>query len=424
MSTAKIASELHTQMRAAAVDQPVGVIVRHKPGVFSAQRVVADAQVRHTYRLIPATALQVRPADIEALSRDDTVDYIWPDLPVHTCLPVSDVEAKLDVSVPRIQAPLVWQAGFRGQGMKIGVVDTGIDASHADFEGRVVAMKSFVGGDGTDDNGHGTHVASISAGTGVASSGKFQGVAPAASLYVAKVLDANGGGTMSGVMAGIEWAVDQGVHVINLSLGSNGPCDGTDALSTLCDEAVQQRGVVVCVAAGNEGPGASTVGSPGCARWVVTIGAVDDSDRVTSFSSRGPTSDGRIKPDLVFPGAGIVAAQAKGTALGAVIAPGYVQLSGTSMATPHATGSVALLLQAKSSLTPNQVKWALLTTALNLTENPNSQGSGRGDVFAAYQKIVSQTPPNLPEPPQPGTPGPGPQPIGCWEQIKRLFVGR
>jgi serine protease AprX len=222
-------------------------------------------------------------------------------------------------------------------------------------------------------------------------------------------------------MAGIEWAVDQGVHVINLSLGSDGACDGTDALSTLCDEAVRQHGVVLCAAAGNAGPGASTVGSPGCARWVVTIGAVNDADGVTNFSSRGPTSDGRVKPDLVFPGAGIVAAQADGTALGSIVAPGYIRLSGTSMATPHAAGSVALLLQAKPELTPNQVKWALLVAALELGTDPNAQGSGRGDVFAAYQKILSETPPDLPEPPQPGPPGPPPPPPGCLEQIRRLF---
>jgi serine protease AprX len=228
---------------------------------------------------------------------------------------------------------------------------------------------------------------------------------------------------MSGVMAGIEWAVDQDVHVINLSLGSDGPCDGTDALSTLCDEVVQQFGIVVCAAAGNAGPGTSTVGSPGCARWVITIGAVDDADQVTNFSSRGPTADGRVKPDVAFPGAGIVAAQADGTALGSVIAPGYVQLSGTSMATPHAAGSVALLLQAKPDLTPNQVKWALLTTALELGQDPNAQGSGRGDVFAAYQKIISETPPDLPEPPEPGPPGPQPQPPGCLEQIMQVLRG-
>jgi subtilisin family serine protease len=93
------------------------------------------------------------------------------------------------------------------------------------------------------------------------------------------------------------------------------------------------------------------------------------------------------------------------------------------MATPHAAGSVALLLQAKSDLTPNQTKWALLTTALELGENPNAQGSGRGDVFAAYQKIISETPPDLPDPPEPEPPGPLPPPSGCLEQVMRVFRG-
>jgi serine protease AprX len=417
MSTDKIASTLQAQMRAAALDAPIGVIVRHKEGVVSARAVAAaaGAEVTHTYKLVPATAMRVSPAGIQALSQDPTVDFIWPDLPVHTWL---------NQSVPHINVPQVWDLGFHGEGMKIGVVDTGIDPTHPDFAGRIAAKTSLVGGDGTDDNGHGTHVCSIAAGSGAASEGKYRGVAPAASLYVAKVLDANGSGSTSGVMAGVEWAVDQGVHVINLSLGSDGACDGTDALSTLCDQAVQQHGVVVCVAAGNAGPSAGTVGSPGCARWVITIGAADDSDVIANFSSRGPTADGRIKPDILFPGVNIVAAQAAGTSLGPVVAPHYIRLSGTSMATPHATGSAALLLQAKPDLTPNQVKWVLLTSAVNLGQPANSQGSGRADVFAAYQKATSGTVPDLPNPPVPG-PGDGnggtTPPIGCWEQIKQML---
>jgi subtilisin family serine protease len=418
MSTDKIASKLQTQMRAAALDAPIGVIVRHKEGVVSARAVAAaaGAEVTYTYKLVPASAMRVSPAGIEALSQDPTVDFIWPDLPVHTWL---------NQSVPHINVPQVWDLGFQGEGMKIGVVDTGVDPTHPDFAGRIAAKTSFVGGDGTDDNGHGTHVCSIAAGSGAASEGKYRGVAPAASLYVAKVLDANGSGSTSGVMAGVEWAVDQGVNVINLSLGSDGACDGTDALSTLCDQAVQQHGVVVCVAAGNAGPAAGTVGSPGCARWVITVGAADDSDVIASFSSRGPTADGRIKPDILFPGVNIVAAQAAGTSLGPVVAPHYIRLSGTSMATPHATGSAALLLQAKPDLTPNQVKWVLLTSAVDLGQPANSQGSGRADVLAAYQKAISGTVPDLPNPPVPGDGDGGGDgttpPIGCWEQIKQML---
>jgi serine protease AprX len=383
MASYKIAYDLQARMRSAAVAQPLGVIVRHRQGIFAAHAAAADAGVIHQYRLVSATAMRVPASRIEMLSQDDSVEYIWPDLPVHTCL---------DVSVPHVRAPQVWAAGLRGDGVKIGLMDTGIDPNHPDFAARIKGMASFVGGDGTDDNGHGTHVAGIAAGSGASSDGRYRGVAPGASLYIAKVLDENGSGSMSGVMAGIEWAVDQGVQVINLSLGGDMPGDGTDALSTLCDQVVRQLGIVICVAAGNSGPDISTIGAPGCARWVITVGAVDDADTMARFSARGPTSDGRFKPDIVFPGAGIISTQASGTTLGRNIAPGYVEMSGTSMATPHATGGAALLLQARPSLRPDEVKRALLAGAVNINDSPNAQGSGRGDLFAAYQRVVQPAP--------------------------------
>jgi serine protease AprX len=335
---------------------------------------------------------------------------IWYDEPVHTML---------DVSVPLIGAPQVWQAGFTGKGIKVGIVDTGIDPNHPDFAGRIAQMKDFTGEGPNDNHGHGTHVASIVGGTGAASDGKYKGVAPDCKYYTAKVLAGNGSGSTSWVMAGIEWAVQQGVAVINLSLGSDGACDGTDALSVLCDTAMD-RGVVMCIAAGNAGPGASTVGSPGCAKKVITIGATNDSDQVTSFSSRGPTSDGRVKPDVCFPGYQIVAARASGTSMGTPVNNYYTSASGTSMATPHATGACALLLEAKPGLSPQQIKDILMNTAKNLGLDPNTQGKGRAQVFAAYQSAIGQTPEPTPTP----TPTPTPPGNGCFDMLKNLLTGR
>ena len=384
----KISPDLELRMRSAAATQPLRIIVRHRefPTFMSAAARALRAgeiAIRRQYRLVSATALEIPAAHLDTLIQDDTVEYIWPDLPVHTCL---------DVSVPRIRAPQVWNLGLRGEGIRIAILDTGIDPQHPDFAGRITAMTSFVGGDGSDDNGHGTHVAGIAAGSGAASNGRFRGVAPAASLYVAKVLDANGDGLMSNVMAGIEWAVTQEVHVINLSLGGDTPGDGTDALSTLCDQVVHQIGIVICVAAGNNGPANSTIGAPGVARRVITVGAADETDHVAQFSSRGPTLDGRLKPDIVFPGTGIVSARAANARVGRPIQPHYAELSGTSMATPHATGAVALLLQANPNLKPEDVKRALLGGALDLNEMPTAQGSGRGDVLAAYQRAMRLVP--------------------------------
>jgi serine protease AprX len=415
-----ISPSLQQKMNAVPNDEPIAVIVRRKEGsMFSARaatRGVQPSSSEPSFTMIPAEAIRITPADIAALSQAEDVEHVWPDLPVHTCL---------NTSVPKISVPRVWsEAGLRGQGIKVAVVDTGLDDTHPDFAGRVMAMKSFVSDSARDDNGHGTHVAGTIAGSGAKSGGKYVGVAPEATLYIAKVLRANGGGSMSSVMAGIEWAVlEQQVQIINLSLGGSGPCDGTDALSTLVDEAVRQAGVVVCVAAGNEGPEERTVGSPGCARYVITVGAMTDNDAMARFSSRGPTSDGRTKPDIVFPGVNIIAPQAAGTRLGTVIEDGYVASDGTSMATPHASGVAALMLQANPQLKAEEVKTLMLAGAVSIGALPNEQGVGRGDAYLAYQKAVAAlpapTPTPQPEPepePQP-QPQPQPQPKGCLASL-------
>jgi serine protease AprX len=328
---------------------------------------------------------------------------------------------------------------LRGTGVKVAVIDTGIDEDHPDFTGRIVATQSFVGNTAHDDNGHGTHVAGIVAGSGAKSNGRYTGVAPEASLYIAKALRADGSGSMSLIMAAIEWAVlEQQVQVINLSLGSSVSCDGTDALSVLCDEAVSQAGVVMCVAAGNSGPRSRTIGSPGCARLVITVGASDGAGQIARFSSRGPTADGRIKPDIVFPGVAIAAPQAAGTQLGPVITEGYISIDGTSMATPHAAGVAALMLQANPALNAEEIKTRMLASAVSLGAEPNAQGVGRGNAYKSYLLATGEVqPPPSPEPePPPPTPIPEPEPPpptpipeppppqGCLASLTSLFSGR
>lgn len=391
-----------SRLAASPADQPVPVIVRYKSAEARAvaqRKSVAGMAMGEQFELIPAQAVLATPAAILDLASDPLVETVWEDLPVHTML---------DVSVPLVNAPKLWDLGFEGEGIKVAVVDTGIDAEHPDLEGRILLAKDFTGAspEAKDGNGHGTHVASTIAGSGAASGGKYIGVAPDAQLLVAKVLRDDGSGMTSQVMAGVDWAVQQGAHVINLSLGADGSCDGTDAMSAICDAAVA-AGVVVCVAAGNAGPGAATVGSPGCARQVITVGATNDADKVTSFSSRGPTKDGRVKPDVCFPGYGIVAARAKGTRMGTPVDAFYTSANGTSMATPHASGAAALLLQAHPGLTPAQVKERLMATAVDLGVDANTQGKGRGDILAAHQFTA---PPPTPEPEPEPTPEPTPEP--------------
>jgi subtilisin family serine protease len=373
MPGAKMAAPLATLLDRALPGQPFPVIIQFRAAARLRQALVADLAVSYTYSLLPAMALLASADRIARLAQDPDIERIWLDLPVHTWL---------DTSVPLLGVPKAWATGLRGKGMTIAVVDTGADVTHPDLAGRVIATMDFTGQGFSDGHGHGTHVCGIAAGSGAASGGKYTGVAPEASLMVAKVLKADGAGFTSDVMAGLEWAVDQRAHVINLSLGSSGPADGTDALSAACD-AAWGRGVVVCVAAGNDGPGSGTVGSPGSARKVITVGATDDVDAIAGFSSRGPTQDGRQKPDICCPGVGIAAPRAAGTAMGSAVDDRYTRASGTSMATPHASGAAALILQANPAFTPDQVKGRLMETAKNLGLDGNTQGAGRASVATA-----------------------------------------
>lgn len=406
----KIAPPLTRALGKALPGQPVPVIVRfrEKARLRVSREVVVGLTISYAYTLLPALALQAIAERIREIAADPDVETVWLDLPVHTCL---------DASAPLIGAPAVWATGVQGRGITIGVVDTGVDTAHPDLASRVAATRDFTGQGFGDGHGHGTHVCSIAAGSGVASGGRYIGVAPEAALAVAKVLRDEGSGMSSDVMAGLEWAMGQGARVVNMSLGATGPCDGSDAISAAVDAAWQQ-GVVICAAAGNEGPGAGSVGSPGCARGVITVGASDDADAVAAFSSRGPTLDGRQKPDICLPGSGIVAARARGTMMGAPVDERYTSASGTSMATPHASGAVALLLCANPKLTPDQVKARLMETARSLGVEGNVQGSGRANVAAA-QGLSPKEPPVTDPPVTP--PGQG---LGCVPTALRTLFRR
>jgi len=360
-------------------------------------------KVKRTFSIIPAAVMRVDKDSIYRLATLDFVDKIWPN---------AKVRALLDTSVADIGATYVWETyGYDGSGITIAIIDTGIDASHValddldddpnTWDPKVIAFKDFINGlddldpsdgmDAYDDNGHGTHVAGIAAGTG-APDYLYIGVAPKANLVGIKVLDESGSGTLESVIAGIEWAVENkdtyNIRVINLSLGASLiQNDGTSPVAIAVDKAVLS-GIVAAVAAGNEGPRPNSISSPGDAHLAITVGAAFDSGEgnkgaVASFSSQGPTDDGRIKPDITAPGVYIMAPEANtGT--------GYIEHSGTSMATPHIAGVVALLLQADPNLDPAQVKYILTrTTQVDYySGNPdNTEGYGYVDVATAIEMI-------------------------------------
>lgn len=429
MHTEKFSTQVWDAIeQARAANEELRVIVRFQDGASqrSIGRITAGRaaiKVNQEFSLIAATALTLAPAALDDLTESDEVEEVWLD---------EVVQILLDVSTPHIRAPQVWeQMRNDGEGITICVVDTGIDATHPDFAGRVGLTADFSGkGSALDGNGHGTHVASTAAGTGAASGGKYVGVAPGATIMAAKTLSDNGSGRMSSVMAGLEWAAQNGADVLNLSLGSRGSSDGSDALSTMCN-AVVDLGKIMVVAAGNSGPRQATIGSPGAADKVITVGASTDQDSVARFSSRGPTADGRVKPDLVAPGSKIVAARAAGTSVGQIVDDHYTGASGTSMSTPHVAGLCALMLRADRSLGPSDLKKMLMATSvdINSTElelyeaDKNIQGDGRVDALTAvkYAETGQQPPPHKPSLPVPSPPPSPDPPAGCLAAPLRLF---
>jgi serine protease AprX len=269
----------------------------------------------------------------------------------------------------------------------IAVIDTGIDAAHADFAGgKVIGWHDFVSErpEPYDDNGHGTHVASIAAGH---RDGGTDGVAPGASLVGLKVLAANGAGRTSDIAAALQWCIDNrerlGIRVINMSLGSEGSSSGRDFGSRMVDRAVA-AGIVVVAVAGNEGPDTPSIGSPGAAASAITVGSMADPGKggfaLSPFSSRGPTRDGRVKPDIIAPGEAILAANAN-------TGDGYTRHSGTSMAAPFVAGVAALMLDANPALTPEELRDRLERTAIDFGApgKDNEYGAGRLDAFTAIR---------------------------------------
>ncbi|MBI3190134.1 S8 family serine peptidase [archaeon] len=308
----------------------------------------------------------------------------------------------LDIAVPLINTGSFLANNFNGSGIKVCVLDTGVNKTHPALISRVVAEKDFVTTDSDGDNpadfhGHGTHVAGI-----VASNDSiYRGVAFGSSILNAKVFSSTSGSATTGsIISGIDWCISQGANILTLSLGGKDEQnDGSDVLSQYVDLAADQ-GKVVTIAAGNSGPSGDTscrtnrdssgssysVCEPGLAHKAITVGSTQTSkytgntnDGLSGFSSRGPASDNRIKPDVTAPGQVITSSWING---------GYNSISGTSMATPVVAGLSALILQARN-VSPEEVKTLLMNTAVDLgsTGKDNSYGAGRVNASRVFDEI-------------------------------------
>ncbi len=385
----------------AGITQPsrVPVIISFVSGASENDkiRIVASAEgeVKHKYSIINGMAAVVPQARMRELQKDPLVLSV--DL---------DIEVKaIDIDADRqVGADQVWIAGNTGQGIPVAILDTGIDNSHPEFSGRISKCHSEITNTDTcnDQNSHGTHAAGIAGAAGnlgTSDSARAKGVAPNISLYIDQVLNASGSGTVSGVIAGIDWAAANGAKVISMSLSTDpvvttepncdNPSYGFSSLRDAINNAVTQ-GVTVVVAAGNSGPNQG-VGAPACISSTIAVGAVASTDIIASFSSRGgPMADHGI----VAPGVNIFS----------TLPGGYGTKSGTSMATPIVSGTVALMIKTNSSLSPTSptdqpIRSILFNTTCNQNTNPSCPtgtvpdtvyGYGRVDALKAY---IAATPP-------------------------------
>jgi serine protease AprX len=435
----KIAPDVPQSNANATVD----VIVQYKtpPSKNELKQLGPYGQIKKQYSVINGINITLSVGTIQALALDPNILYISPN---------RKSKGAVDISTATVNTGLVWSYGFTGTGVGVAVIDSGMnsksDFNNANGTSRIVYSESLVAGlDASDQYGHGTHVAGIVGGDGANSTGPafsrtFKGVAPNVNLIDLRVLDQNGSGNESDVIAGIQRAVDlkdtYGIRVINLSLGH--PVYESYTLDPLCQavESAWRAGIVVVVAAGNYGrdnsmgtKGYGTIASPGNDPLVITVGATNakqtaspSDDSIATYSSKGPTLiDHIVKPDLVAPGNAVVSTLASPNCTLAANYPStritysvyesgvsgnsvdYLRLSGTSMATPVVSGAAALLIQKNPSLTPDQIKARLMKTARKILPSYMSGydriynalymnqadiftvGAGYLDIFAALQ---------------------------------------
>jgi len=299
-----------------------------------------------------------------------------------------EVQIALDNAIGIHHVDTVWDFGYTGEGITIAIIDTGIDPLHVglnDFDDdpttadpKVIAFYDALdesGDDGSgetepyDDQGHGSHCAGISSGTGSVDESPlsdgatpYRGVAPGSSLVGVKVLDSGGSGSFAEVMKGMEWTIDNqekyNIRAASMSLGGVWLVELTqeqeERITHLANEMVA-AGISLMIAAGNSG-GYGTIGTPGAAKDVITVGSTEDSKELAVYSSKGPTHEGQIKPNVAAIGSAVMSVEANsGNA--------YASYSGTSMATPMVAGMAALLLQANPDLQPLMVRSILESTA-------------------------------------------------------------
>lgn len=350
--------------------------------------------IKYKLPMIDAYVIEVEETQLEIIKSMDGLISVEMD---------THITAQMNRVGEIIESKWAHEHGYLGKNIGVAIVDTGITL-HKDFvEGessRVIAFEDFINQqkEPYDDNGHGTHVAGIIGGSGYSSKGKYVGVAPACNFIGVKVLDNRGDGNISDVLAGLQWIIDNrkqyNIRIVNISVGTSSK-DNLDENSLLVQgvNAVWDSGIIVVVAAGNNGPGPMSISTPGISRKVITVGSSDDNvavevfgNRTKDYSGRGPTPYCIKKPDIVAPGSNIIScnisrfvahSRNSGLLYNSNDSPMmYTIKSGTSMATPVVSGAIALLLSAHPELSNREVKLKLRNSAVDLGQHWEKQGWG------------------------------------------------
>ncbi len=380
--------------------------------VAAAAVATVDGRVSRRLGIVGGVAAVVPAAGLAQLAELPEVRAVTPDARLQFQSVQSAALESEPVSVygKEVRADLAYQAGWRGQGVTVALLDTGV-APSPDLSGRVLPVTDDITGATSpcenlsgeptcsDGYGHGTFLAGIIAGNGALSAGRYQGIAPRAKLVSIKVGASDGSADVSNVLAGIQWAVSfrdrYNIRVLNLSLGTNSTQSWQVDPLNYAVERAWAAGIAVVVSASNRGPVPGTISKPGDDPWVITVGAADDrqtkpvsDDRSPDFSGRGPTLHGVAKPDVAAPGAHLVSLRAVGSTIDqrfpTYVAGAYRQGSGTSMAAAVVSGVSALVLSANPAMPPDRLKYALIATARRAAMTaPTAVGSGVVDAYGA-----------------------------------------
>ncbi len=399
------------------------------------------ANIKYKIPLINSFVIDIPEENIEKLKSLKCLKTVFQN---------THITMQMDTARKTVNADIIQDKGYTGKGIGIAILDTGISPIN-DFlypKNRIVAFKDFISNKTYpyDDNGHGTHVAGIAGGNGISSNGKYKGIAPSCNLIGIKVLDKDGKGNASSVLAGLQWIINNkekynikigkykgiapscnligikvldkdgkgnassvlaglqwiinnkekyNIKIANLSIGTDNKSSNDPLVKAV--EKIWDSGIIVTIAAGNDGPKKYSISSPAISKKVITIGASDDNitanvwgNNLINFSGRGPTLDCVIKPDVLAPGVNIISCLSNNVSIknNEIVDKNYLSLSGTSMSTPIVSGAIALLLEKHKNLKPNDVKLMLKKCCKNLHLPKNQQGWGLINVYNLLSQEV------------------------------------